>query len=77
MSKHTVGMDALDIVLSLQGPGTDLGDGDVVPAGQVALVIETRTDAVFVTGTPQQLRQHILDGLALPVPDGVSLVDPA
>lgn len=75
MSIRYVTMDALDAVLRLAGPGEEIGE-DTVPEGKVALVIETRSsDAVAVIGTPQQLRQHVLDGLTLPVPADVPLFD--
>jgi hypothetical protein len=77
MSKHTVVMDALDVVLTLHGPGTALGTDadDVVPEGKAGLVIETASDAVYVIGTPQQLRERVVEGLSLPVPAGVALFD--
>lgn len=74
MSKHMVGMDALDVVLRLAAPGEVLGE-DTVPEGKVALIIESPSDALVVTGTPQQLRSLVYDGFSLPVPDGVALVD--
>lgn len=78
MSKHTVGMDALDVVLTLHGPGTTLPvgeDASPVPDGKAALVIETGGDAVVVTGTLQQLRSLVQDGLSLPIPAGAPLYD--
>jgi hypothetical protein len=74
MSKHYVGMDALDVILRLAGPGETFGE-DTVPEGKVALVIETPSDAVIVEGTPQQLRDRVIEGLGLPVPAGVPLFD--
>jgi hypothetical protein len=74
MSKHMVGMDALDVVLRLAGPGEQLGE-DTVPEGKVALVIETASDVAIVQGTVQQLRERVMDGLVLPIPADVPLVD--
>lgn len=67
-------MDAQDIVLSLAAPGLTLGH-DTVPEGKVALVIGAGSDTIVIEGTPQQLRERVVDGLSLPVPDGVPLFD--
>lgn len=74
MSTHIVGMDALDVIVTLAGPGTVIGE-DAVPEGKIAVVLSTPSDQVVVTGTPQQLRERVLDGFSLPVPDGVDLFD--
>lgn len=72
-------MDAQDVTLSLMGPGATFvaqdGSDGVVPDGKLALVVHSVNHALVVVGTPQQLRQHVYDGLCLPVPDGVPLVD--
>lgn len=74
MSIRFVSMNVLDATLSLVGPGEEIGE-DTVPEGEVALVIGCGIDAVAVIGTPQQLRERVYEGLSLPVPAGVSLVD--
>lgn len=76
---QTVHMDAQDITLQLVGPGTRwenaAGDVEAVPEGKVGLVIQSQFDSVMVTGTPQQLREQVYTGFALPLPDDVPLVD--
>lgn len=75
---QTVFMNAEDVTLSLVGPGsrfvTPEGHAEV-PDGKVGLVIHRGTDVVVVTGTAQQLRERVLDGLSLPVPADVPLFD--
>jgi hypothetical protein len=75
MDTH-IRLDAQDVTLDLVGPHTYV-DGDLppVPAGKVGLVIRAEGDTVLVVGTPQQLRQQVLTGFTLPVPDGVRLYD--
>jgi hypothetical protein len=75
MDTH-VRIDAQDATIELVGPHTYV-DGDLapVPTGKVGLVIRAQGDTVLVVGTPQQLRQHVLDGLTLPVPADVPLFD--
>jgi hypothetical protein len=73
MSFTTVGVNAPDVTLRLVGPGED----DEVPAGHVDLVITDHASMieVHVVGTPQTLRSLVWDGLSLPIPAGVPLVD--
>jgi hypothetical protein len=67
-------LDAQDVVPTLVGPGGEIGE-DTVPEGKVAVVIGSNGDNVAIIGTPQQLRDRVIDGLTLPVPAGVPLVD--
>lgn len=69
-------MDVQDTTLGLVGPGATVGE-HTVPADKVGLVITSTVtgDQVLVIGTPQQLRDSVVDGMCLPVPDGVALVD--
>lgn len=80
--------DVMDTTLELLGPGTHTSLTQVepgahvtaeivVPEGKVALVINALQgrDVVAFIGTPQQLRDSVVDGMCLPVPDGVDLVD--
>lgn len=69
-------MKSQDVVLSLHGPGAEVGEeGTLVPEGQVALIIESGGQSVAVVGTAQQLREQVYAGFSLPVPDDVPLVD--
>lgn len=74
MSKHIVGMTALDTTVRIAGPGEVVGE-DAVPAGQIAVVIETASDVVVIEGTPQTLRHLVFDGLTAPIPADVPLND--
>lgn len=77
MSVHTVGLNASDTTVRLLGPGEDMGEGDTVPQGQLAVVLTDHAGQyeVTVTGTAQTLRSLVYDGLSAPIPDGVPLMD--
>jgi hypothetical protein len=67
-------MDVLDVTPTLVGPGEEIGE-DTVPEGKVALVLGSNSDTVAIIGTVQQLRERVYEGLTLPIPAGVALVD--
>lgn len=59
-------LNAQDVVLGLT-PGNS--------PTTVCLTITAGTNLVVIEGTPQQLRQRVLDGFSLPVPADVPLFD--
>lgn len=75
MDTH-ISINAQDVTLELVGPGVYV-DGDLppVPQGKAGLVIRAQGDTVLVVGTPQQLRQQVMEGFGLPVPADVPLFD--
>lgn len=79
LHQTTVHMDAMDVTLELLAPGAHFasshGTFDTVPEGRVGLLIQTGTVSALIVGTPQQLRDRVIDGLHLDVPAGVPLVD--
>lgn len=64
----TVSVSALS--MSLAGPGEEIGE-DVVPEGQVALVLGADGENIAVIGTLDELRAKAWDGLVLALPEGV------
>lgn len=72
----------MDVTMRLAGPGEGVGPdvglkpvgNDLVPLGKVALVLSVNgQDVAAFYGTPRELRQQVMEGFALPVPDGVDL----
>jgi hypothetical protein len=74
VSVHYVTLNALDVIVGLVGPGTEVGE-DTVPEGKLGVVLRTASDTVVVIGTAQQLRERVYDGLSAPIPADVPLTD--
>ena len=67
---------AQDAVLGLLGPDDPADhNGGLVNRGNVALTITAGANVVVIEGTPQQLRERVIEGFSLPIPAGVALFD--
>lgn len=63
-------LNAMDVALSLRGPGEAI-DGGTVPDRQVALVITQGTEEVVVVGRLMDIHNLVHTGLSMPVTEQI------